>query len=168
VELRANWIFRVHEPGNAPSLLAGAESFLIYWGVLPVALLTLPAEAALLGIGSGFLAALACLFASLALMELLLFSLERIPFTSSYFPGKDPPVVTVLKYALASSLYIGVLSSLIRVALVNSVPTLILLFLLAAAWLRARTARLSVRQIARLTFEELADPTVLLLRIERD
>jgi hypothetical protein len=168
VELRANWIFRVHEPGNAPALLAGAENFLIYCGILPVALLTLPAELALLGIGSGFLAALACLFASLALMELLLFSLERIPFTSSYFPGKDPPVVTVLKYALGSSLYVGALSSVIRLALLSPASMLLLLFLLAAAWLRARTARLNVRQIARLTFEELADPTVLLLRIERD
>ena len=101
-------------------------------------------------------------------MELLLFSMERIPFTSSYFPGKDPPVVTVLKYALASSLYVGVLSSLIRPAILNSGPALVLLFLLAAAWLRARTARLSGRQIARLEFEEVADPTVLLLRIERD
>jgi hypothetical protein len=168
VELRANWVFRVHEPGNAPALLAGAESFLIYWGVLPITVLTLPAEIAVLGVGGGLLAALACLFASLALMELLLFSLERIPFTSSYFPGKDPPVVTVIKYALASSLYVGVLSSVIRLALPNPTLTLLFLFLLAAAWLRARTARLNVRQIARLTFEELADPTVLLLRIERD
>jgi hypothetical protein len=168
VELRANWVFRVHEPGNASALLAGAESFLIYWGVLPIALLTLPAELAALGPRAGLLAALACLFASLALMELLLFSLERIPFTSSYFPGKEPPVVTVIKYALASSLYVGVLSSVIRLAVPNAVPSLLLLFLLATAWLRARTARLNVRKIARLQFEELADPTVLLLRIERD
>lgn len=168
VELRANWVFRVHEPGNAPALLAGAESFLIYWGILPIAVLTLPAELVVLGPGAGLLAALASLFASLALMELLLFSLERIPFTSSYFPGKDPPVVTVIKYVLASSLYVGVLSSVIRLAVPNAIPTLFLLFLLATAWLRARTARLNVRKIARLQFEELADPTVLLLRIERD
>jgi hypothetical protein len=168
VELRANWIFRVYEPGNAAALLTGAERFLIYGGILPIALLTLPAEIAALGVRTGLLASLACLFASLALRELLLFSLERIPFTSSYFPGKDPPVVTVIKYTLASSLYVGVLSSLIRLGLLNSVPTLLLLFLLAAAWLRARTARLNVRQVARLAFEELADPTVLLLRIERD
>lgn len=167
MELRANWVFRVHEPGNAPALLAGAESFLVYWGVVPVALLTLPALLAVLGF-RGLFAALACLFASLALMELLLFSLERIPFTSSYFPGKDPPVVTVIKYALASSVYVGVLSSVIRLAIQSGIPILLLLFLLAAAWLRARSARLHIRHVARLQFEELADPAVLLLRIERD
>ncbi len=168
VELRANWVFRLYEPGHGTDLLAGAERFMLYWGALPVALLTLPAEIVVLGPLQGALASLACLFASLALMELLLFSLERIPFTSSYFPGKDPPVVTVIKYALASAIYIGVLSALIRAALPSAVPVLFLLFLLAAGWLRARTARLNVRHIARLQFEEFADPTVLLLRIERD
>lgn len=168
VELRANWIFRVHEPGHARALLAGAESFLIWWCVAPVVLLTLPVEIALLGWRIGLLVELACAFAALALMELLLFSLERIPFTSSYFPGKDPPVVTVIKYGLASALYVGGLSSVIRVSLASPVWTLLLLFLLATGWLRARTARLHVRQIARLQFEELADPVVQLLRIERD
>ncbi len=168
VELRANWVFRVHEPGYASALLAGAERFLVYWGVVPVAALALPAEIAVLGPAKGFLAALACLFASLALMELLLFSLERIPFTSSYFPGKDPLIVTLLKYAVAAVLYVAVLSAWIRAALGGPVATLLLLFLLAAGWLRARTARLQVRQIARLSFEELADPAIMLLGIERD
>lgn len=168
VELRANWVFRVHEPGNGSALLAGAESFLLFWGVLPVAILTLPAEAGLLGVGPGLLAALECLLASLALMELLLFQIERIPFTSSYFPGKDPPVVTVIKYTLASSLYVGVLSTLVRVALPHAEGVVAMLALLAATWLVARRARLGSRQIARLEFEERADAAVQLLRIERD
>lgn len=168
VELRANWVFRVHEPGHGIDLLAGAERFLLYCGVVPVALITLPVEAAALGLRHGALASLACLFASVALMEILLFSLERIPFTSSYFPGKDPPVTTMIKYGLASALYIGVLSAVIRWAIPNPVAILFLLFLLATAWLRARTARLNIRRIVRLEFEDLADPTLLLLRIERD
>lgn len=168
VELRANWIFRVHEPGYARALLAGAENFLIWAGVAPIAALTLPAGIALLGWRTGLLSEAASLFASLALMELLLFSLERIPFTSSYFPGKDPPIVTVIKYAAASAIYIAGLSSVIRVALAGPVSTLLLMFLLATAWLRARTARLNVRLIARLQFEESAEPVVQLLRIERD
>ncbi len=120
------------------------------------------------GLPSGLHAALACLFASLILMELLLFSFEKIPFTSSYFPGKDPPVVTVIQYLLASALYVGVLSSLIRLALERPGPIVILLLLLVAGWVRARSARLGSRQIVRLEFEELAEPVVLLLGIERD
>jgi len=168
VELRANWIFRMHEPGNGNALLSGAESFLLCWGVMPVAILTLPAEIAVLGVGSGLLSELMCLLASLALMELLLFQIERIPFTSSYFPGKDPPVVTLLKYFLASSFYVGILSALIRVSLPRPAGTILLLVSLASAWLGARAARLRSRQIVRLEFEERADAAVQLLRIERD
>jgi hypothetical protein len=40
--------------------------------------------------------------------------------------------------------------------------------LLVTGWVRARSARLGSRQIVRLEFEELAEPTVQLLGIERD
>ena len=168
VELRANWVFRIHEPGNARGLLAGVESFILYWGVIPVTVLTLPIEIALLGPRAGFQASLLCLLASLILMELLLFPFERIPFTSSYLPGQDPVVLTVLKYGLASSFYVGVLSSFIRLALGHPGPILILLLLLVAGWVLARYARFGARQILHLEFEELAEPTVQLLGIERD
>jgi hypothetical protein len=168
VELRANWVFRIHEPGNAPGLLAGVESFVLFWGVIPVALLTLPVELVLLGPRAGLQASLLCLLASLILMELLLFPFERIPFTSSYFPGQDPVVVTVLKYSLASAVYVGALSSFIRLALERPGPIVFLLLLLIAGWARARSARLGSRQIVRLEFEELAEPAVQLLGLERD
>ncbi len=168
VELRANWLFRMHEPGNAASLLAGAESFMMFWGVLPVALLTLPAEIGMLGVRSGLLAALLCLLASLTLVELLLFRIERIPFTSSYFPGKDPPLITLLKYALASSIYVGLLSLLIRIALLHPQGLLIFLVVVSGAWLGGRKARLGTREFVRLEFEERGEAVVQLLRIERD
>jgi hypothetical protein len=168
VELRANWVFRIHEPGNARGLLAGVESFVLFWGVLPVAFCTLPVEIALLGPRAGLQASFLCLLASLILMELLLFPFERIPFTSSYFPGQDPVIVTVLKYSLASAVYVGALSSFIRLALERPGPIFILLLLLVAGWVRARSARLGSHQIVRLEFEELAEPAVQLLGIERD
>lgn len=168
VELRANWIFRMHEPGNAGALLAGAESFMLFWGVLPVAILTLPAEIAALGAASGLISALLCLLASLTLMELLLFRIERIPFTSSYFPGKDPPLITLIKYGLAVAFYVGILSTLMRAALAHAEGILIFLILLSGAWLGGRRARLGSRQFVRLEFEERADAAVQLLRIERD
>ena len=132
-----------------------------------MALLTLPVEITLLGARAGFEASLLCLLASLILMELVLFPFERIPFTSSYLPGQDPLIVTVLKYSLASAIYVGALSSLIRLALDRPEPMVLLLLLLIAGWARARTARLGSRQILRLEFEELAEPAVLLLGIER-
>jgi len=168
VELRANWVFRIHEPGNAPGLLAGVESFVLSWGVIPVALCTLPVEIALLGSRAGLEASLLSLLASLTLMEALLFPFEKIPFTSSYYPGQDPLIVTVLKYSVASILYIGLLSSFIRLGIEEPEPLLIMLLVLIAAWARVRAARLGSRQIVRLEFEELAEPAVQLLGIERD
>lgn len=158
----------MHEPGNAGALLAGAESFMLFWGVLPVAILTLPAEIAALGAASGLISALLCLLASLTLMELLLFRIERIPFTSSYFPGKDPPLITLIKYGLAVAFYVGILSTLMRAALAHAEGILIFLILLSGAWLGGRRARLGSRQFVRLEFEERADAAVQLLRIERD
>ena len=168
VELRANWVFRIHEPGNGPSFLAGVESFVLCWGVIPVSLLTLPIELSLLGLRSGLEAALLSLLASLVLMELLLFRFDRIPFTSSYFPGRDPVIVTVLKYSLAAAVYVGALSSLIRLVLERPGSILLFFILLVAAWARARSARLASRRIVRLEFEELAEPAVQLLGIDRD
>src|SRR5436190_12485699 len=72
VDLPANWLFRVNEPGNRRIFLAAVERFLLYCAVAPVALITLPAEAALLGIGMGLAVTILCLIPSLTLMELLL------------------------------------------------------------------------------------------------
>src|SRR5579863_9282525 len=74
VELRANWVFRIHQPGHAAEMLAGVDSFVRYCGALPVAVLTLPVEIRLLGVRAGLLASLVCLLFSLILVEMLLFS----------------------------------------------------------------------------------------------
>ena len=42
VELRANWVFRVNEPGNRLMFLSAVERFLICCAVAPVAIVTLP------------------------------------------------------------------------------------------------------------------------------
>jgi hypothetical protein len=47
-------------------------------------------------------------------------------------------------------------------------PIVLLLLILVAGWVRARSARLGSRQIVRLEFEELAEPAVQLLGIDRD
>ena len=87
VELPANWVFRVNEPGNRRIFLAAVERFLLCWAVAPVALITLPVEMGMLGAGMGFAVAILCLLPSLALMEVLLIRFDKIPFTSAYLAG---------------------------------------------------------------------------------
>ena len=49
VELRANWVFRVNEPGNRLVFLSAVERFLFCCAVAPVALITLPMVMVFLG-----------------------------------------------------------------------------------------------------------------------
>ena len=168
VELRANWLFRTVEPGYAPALLMGVERFLCVWGALPVAVLTLPIELSMLGMRNGLEAAIACLLVSFLLIEVLLFTFEKIPFTSSYLPGRSPLIETVLKYSVAAACYVSGVAALVSFALKTGVSTLLFTAILVAGWWRLRRARIAVREISRIEFEERFEPAVQLLGIERE
>jgi hypothetical protein len=168
VELQANWVFRTTESGNREVFLRAVEQFLMYWGVAPVALLTLPLELYMLGVGPGFAAAVLCLLTSLILTEFLLLQFQKIPFTSSYLPGQRPLIETFLIYGVSVGLYVSVLSTLITWSLQRAMYTLILFGIMLAAWVRMRTARKDNWQVGQLEFEEVPEPAVLTLSIERD
>lgn len=168
VELRANWLFRTAEPGHAPALLMGVERFLWAWGALPVAVLTLPIEVSMLGVRTGFEAAIACLLISFLLVEVLLFTFEKIPFTSSYLPGRCPLIETVLKYSVAATCYVSGVAALVSFALKASASAFLLIAIFAAGWWRLRRGRIAARQISRIEYEELFEPAVQLLGIERE
>ena len=101
-------------------------------------------------------------------MELLLIQFEKIPFTSSYLPGRRPVIETLVIYGVGVTLYISVLSALISWCLRDRGATVTLFLIMLAAWWRARTARLEDWKIGLLEFEELPEPAVRQLRIERD
>jgi hypothetical protein len=168
VELPANWVFRVNEPGNRLVFLSAVERFLLCCAVAPVALLTLPLEVSLLGPAEGFAAAILCLLPSLALMELLLLQFEKIPFTSSYLPGRRPVIQTLLIYVASLALYVSALGGLINVSLRAPIFACGLFVLMLAAWLRLRISRVENWQEGRLEFEEAPEAAVMTLRIERD
>jgi hypothetical protein len=168
VELPANWVFRVNEPGNRRIFLAAVERFLLYCAVAPVALITAPLETALLGVGMGFAVTILCLLPSLALMELLLIQFDRIPFTSSYLPGQKPVIETLVRYGVGVTLYVSLLSGLINFCLRTPAAAITLFAILLAAWWIARKARLDDWKVGLLEFEETAEPVVRTLQIERD
>jgi len=168
IELRANWLFRILEPGNAAAMLTGVERFLFFWGVLPVALVTLPVETTWLGVRTGGAAALACALISLLLVEFLLFTFEQIPFTSSYLPGRRPLIETALKYSISAVAYVWGFAGLVSVLVRTGASTVIFVLVLGIAWRGLRGARLTGRQIGRLEFEETLEPAVHILGIDRD
>jgi len=168
VELRANWVFRVNEAGNRLAFLTAVEEFLVCFAVAPVALVTLPLEIFFLGPGTAFAAAILCLLPSLILMEALLIRFEKVPFTSSYLPGRQPLVETLLLYGMAVGLYVSILSSIVNWALEGPRAALGLFIVLLAIWLKVRKGRLDDLDIGRLEFEELPEPAVQTLSIFRD
>ena len=168
VEIRANWVFRVNEPGNRLEFLTAAGEFLVCFAVLPVALITLPLEMFLLGPGTGFAAAILCLLPSLILMESLLIRFEKVPFTSSYLPGRRPLVETLLIYGMAVGIYVWIFSLIVNWALGGPRSALGLFIILLAIWLRVRKGRLEDLEIGKLEFEELPEPAVQTLSIFRD
>lgn len=168
VELRANWAFRVNEEGIRPAFLGGVEWFLLCGAVLPVAGLTLPLEVYILGARAGFSAALLCLLPSLALMELLLMQIKRIPFTSSYLPGQRPVIQTVVLYCVALFLYVSVLGGIVAWCLERSMLTLGMLAGLFAVWMLARRVRREFGEGGQIDFEELPEPVVMALDLDRD
>ncbi|HEY4362450.1 MAG TPA: hypothetical protein VGN17_15860 [Bryobacteraceae bacterium] len=168
IELRANWLFRIHEPGHAAGLLAGVEAFLFYFGVLPTAVLTLPLELRLFGAASGAAASVLYLLVSLIWMQALLFSFEKIPFTSSYMPGQQPLIQSVVHYTTLAILYIGLTGSIILWAAETPARSIGLILVLAAALWKARRARLDAQRIERMQFAETLDPAVLQLKLAGD
>jgi hypothetical protein len=168
VELRANWIFRIEAPGHGDELLRGVEVFLYDSALLPLAVMTLLVETALLGSSEGLMAAVLCTLSSVALVECLLFSFQRIPFTSSYLPGQRPLVNVILGYALVSIIYVSSLAGLISWC-AESVPrTLVLAGCLGAIAYSLRGARRRVHHVYHLEFEELPEPIVETLSIDKD
>ncbi len=168
VEFRANWVFRITEPGHANEMLAGVELFFFIWGAAPIAIFTILTEVILLGASMGLIVTIDCLLISLILIEVLLFSFERIPFTSSYVPGQRPLLESLLKCSVIASVYIWGLASLENLCLRTRVGQIILIATLGIAWWQLRRARLKSGRTRRITFSEEADPAVQLLGIDRD
>ena len=105
---------------------------------------------------------------SLILIELILFQYERIPFTSSYRPGRRPLIETLVKYGVTALLFLSGLSALINVSARTPVSSLVLLAILITSWLGLSRVRLRIRHIERLEFSDPEDKAVQLLEIERD
>jgi len=166
VEHRANWIFRINQAGNRLLFLAGVERFVLWCGVAPVALLTLPLEIRLLGFGAGTVAAALCLLPSLILMEVFLMQSRRIPFTSSYLPGQRPVIQLLLIYGAAVSLYVSSLAAIIERSVNDAVKATLLFGVLLAIRIVLRRARRERMGTGSLEFEEVAEPAVFSLGLD--
>lgn len=168
VELPANWLFRVHEPGNSMTLLAAVERFLVWCGAVPVMLLTLSFEIRLLGAGVGIATSILCFSSSLLLIEFLLLRWQAIPFTSSYLPGQMPVIQVLIIYGAAVVVYVSALSKFILYCSRAPLATFAFVSVLLLVRLYLRANRLQRMKTERLGFEELPLQAVAALQVEPD
>jgi hypothetical protein len=87
-ELDANWIFRITEENNGRECLAGVRKAMIALAIVPLFALVLVVYSALWGFAVSVLTSLFGILLALILVELLLYSYHKIPFTCSHLPGK--------------------------------------------------------------------------------
>jgi hypothetical protein len=154
-EIKANWVFRLNEPKNLPDAIGGAAASLVVAGVLPSVLLAFVSAWWLWGVAIGVKHALFCGVLATLLAQFLTRTIDKIPFTCTYLPGKGNLAKLWPAYLTAFSLYTYSMSSL-EANLLESpmayvwVTSSLTLVAGAAAWSRYRNAQ----QLVGLRFEE--------------
>jgi hypothetical protein len=111
-ELGANWIFQITEESNGRKCLDGVRKAMIALAIAPLFALTLAFYALLWGLAASLLAVVFGILLSLILVELLLCSFRKIPFTCSHLPGKTNLPLMGAVYWLIFTFYAYSMASL--------------------------------------------------------
>jgi len=166
-EIKANWIFRQAESLGRVEMLNSVERLLIFCGLVPVLLATLPVEVLVVG----WPAALAhiALVAALVflLIELRLTGWHKIPFTCSYVPGRR----NFWQLAGAYLFLLGIVIPGIAYFEMRLLHPLVLLGCaagLSAAYVSLRRARQVQWRIVPLIFDEADEPLIRAVRLNSD
>jgi hypothetical protein len=170
VDLRANWIFRIAPIRGAPACLAARRRALVVLAVAPVGA---GSAALFLSIWPWKPAAshlLILVLLGIALTEICLHGVQKIPFTCSYLPGRS-------NFHLSFWLCIGLIMILIskgaefeRRALEDSARywSILVIFGIFVALARWRTTTATHSEEAELQFEDETPPVILGLGLNRD
>jgi hypothetical protein len=113
--LEANWVFRITEQEQRRHYFAGFRKGLFFYALLPLFLALFVFYFYLWGWKAALLHCLYGLIASWLLLEILFFKYHKIPFASTYVPGKAKIHLFWLVYVIAFLGYILTFSSLERV-----------------------------------------------------
>ena len=111
-ELGANWIFRITEENSGRNCLAGARKTMIIVAVVPLFAACFVVYSKLWGPTASLMTIVVGILVSLILVEPLLYSERKIPFTCTYQPGKPNLPLTDRVTWLALALYIFSMASL--------------------------------------------------------
>jgi hypothetical protein len=106
-ELRANWVFQVSDRGEARACLAGVRKAMIVFGIVPWFVLLLPLHGLFWGWRAALLHMMFAAVISYLLVEVILVSFEKFPFTCSYLAGKANLKVSWPIYLFGFTAYVS-------------------------------------------------------------
>lgn len=164
--VRASWLFQTLDRDGSEAWLGAVERFVVWCGIAPLFVASLPAAIAILGWIRAAAVTLLGFCAALVWFEAMFREWRKLPFTCSYLPGKQPVWAIVLRYALASSL-MGPLGQLILSSSCAPMTFIALLTFEAALWWRLRTARRRMWAECKLCYEELPEADILTLGLRQ-
>jgi hypothetical protein len=111
-ELPANWIFQITDQKSGKDCLSGVRKAMIAIAIIPLFAVVLVVYSALWGFAASLLTSLFGALLALILVELLLYSYHKIPFTCSHLPGKLNLPLTGALYWIVFSCYAYSMASL--------------------------------------------------------
>jgi hypothetical protein len=166
-ELPANWIFQMATGSKSSRGIAVARKAMLCQVLLPLHLLFFFFAAIFQGWGTAFLQGALNLAIALFLMEWLLGSFDRIPFTAAYQPGKARIHLMWPVYWAGFYFYSFVMAAWEGYIITRPAAFLIFgaLLLTSIAWLRRKSGHSG--HISRpLIFDDVPNPTLQLLNLE--
>jgi hypothetical protein len=110
--LEANWIFRMTEGKDKQSYFSGLRKGVFFHALIPLFLCLFVFYSFLWHYKDALYHSLFGLAVAVMLMEILFIRFRKIPFTSSYLPGKEKLHLFWIVYLFGFSLYVVLLSSI--------------------------------------------------------
>lgn len=166
-EPRANWIFRMAEPGRRRQLLAAVEKFILPVALVPALLTGIPAVGLLLGWQYAVWHAVFTIILGMLYVEMRLSGWQIVPFTCSYLPGRKPLFASAglfwLLYTLTTLMFTGIEWGVMH----SNIASLIVAGMLAYGYVRARRNRTEQWDDIPLLFDDIPEPVVRTLDLVR-
>jgi hypothetical protein len=165
-DVKAAWVFRIAESTGRRELLDSVECLLIGCGLVPVLLLTAPILGLLLGwsLALAHIALVSVLM--LLLIEIRLYQWHKIPFTCSYVPGRRNLWQTLASYLLLFAALIPTITYF--EARLRPFVLLASAAAISVAYFPLRAARQDRWSLVPLLFDELDEPLIAAVRLNRE
>jgi len=167
-ELGANWVFRMAESADWRPVFSAIRKAMVLLAILPLFAALLPFYVMLWGWSTALMHALFGLTLSVLLMEGLLATFRKIPFTCSYLPGKAKVSERWIPYWFFFLIYSYLMAGIEQRLLNRPVAFTVFIgvaFTAYAVW-RIRQTKLFAQEF-RLIYEEEPEPVVRTLGLSR-